>query len=154
MEDKELIDALRVAVKENTAPGPELRAALARIDDPAVLRRAGKALSGLSTDDDGLRPVRVAVLATCTIGPYEQLLQAELVAAGMLPRVEPGRYGMFEMSLGTAEFAQEGDPDVVSCLLDESYFLPDEWDPADVTGLGEHVSARLDDLRGLLDAAK
>jgi len=151
---KELINALRDAVKENTAPGPELRAALAKIDDPAVLRRAGKALSGLSVDDSELRPVRVAVLATCTIGPYEQFLVADLVAAGMLPRIEPGRYGMFEMALGTAEFAQEGDPDVVSCLIDESYFLPDEWDPADVTGLGEHVSARLNDLRGLLEAAK
>jgi FkbH-like protein len=145
---RELVDALKKAVDTNSAPGPDILAALARTDDPAVLRRAGKALAKLETDD--LRAVRVAVLATCTIGPYEQLLRATLVGAGLLPTIEPGRYGMFEMALGSAEF---GDPDVVSCLLDESYFLPDDWDPTDVDALGEHIGQRLDDLRGLLTSA-
>jgi FkbH-like protein len=151
---RELVAALKAAVDEHTAPGPDLRAALARTDDPALLRRAGKALTDLATGSvdvaDELRPVRVAVLATCTIGPYEQLLRATLVGAGLLPTIEPGRYGGFEPALGTAEF---GDPDVVSCLLDESYFLPGDWDPTDVTALGEHIGRRLDDLRALLAGA-
>jgi FkbH-like protein len=168
VDTRELVDALRTAVDQHTVPGPDIRAALARTDDPATLRRAGKVLADLrpedaETDGDGLRPVRVAVLATCTIGPYEQLLRATLVAAGLLPTVEPGRYGMFEMALGTAVFATrnddtqnddaQNDPDVVSCLLDESYFLPDDWDPTDVAGVGEHIAARLGDLRDQLASA-
>jgi FkbH-like protein len=146
----ELLDTLREAVRDGRAPDAEARAALAQVTDPAVLRRAGKTLAGLGSDVPGLRPFRVAVLCTGTIGPYEPILRATLVGAGLLPSIEPGRYKMFEMSLGSAEF---GDPDLVSCLLDESYFLPSQWSATDIEGLGEYVAQRLLSLRSTLDSA-
>lgn len=143
-----LLDNLRAAVADGRAPDVVDRDALSRVDDPLVLRKAGKILAKLAIGGaDDLRPVRVAVLATCTIGPFREILHACLVGAGVLPTIEPGPYGMFELTLATGDF---GDPDLVACLLDESYFLPAEWDVVDVDGLGRHVEKRLADLSGLV----
>jgi len=140
-----LLDNLRAAVADGRAPGVTDRDALSRVKDPLVLRKAGKILAKLDTAD--LPPVRVAVLATCTIGPFQQILQACLVGAGALPTIEPGPYGMFELTLATGGF---GDPDFVVCLLEESYFLAADWDAVDVDGFGRHVEKRLADLSGLV----
>jgi FkbH-like protein len=158
----ELLDALRSAVGGGREPGPDVRHALAEAEDPAVVRTAGRILAGLPSDGPGqpdgaaqpgragLRPVRVAMLATCTIGPYEQLLRASLVAAGARPALVLSGYGAFELTLTTGGFAAAGDPDVVACLLDERYFLPRGWSPVDLASLAEQLEARLADLRGLV----
>ncbi|MFD1146675.1 HAD-IIIC family phosphatase [Saccharothrix hoggarensis] len=148
-----LLDSLRGAVADRRVPGIAERTTLARIEDPAVLRKAGKLLARLDPEDHDLRPLRVAVLATCTIGSFEQILRASLVGAGVLPTIEPGPYGMFELTLATGGFADSGEPDLVACLLDESYFLPPEWDAVDVDGFAEHVRKRLADLRDLVLSA-
>ncbi|NUT92841.1 MAG: HAD-IIIC family phosphatase [Saccharothrix sp.] len=145
----DLLESLRAAVAQGRAPAPADLTRLARVSDPLVLRKAGKLLARLDDAED-LRPLRVAVLATCTIGPYEQILRASLVSAGLLPDLVPGAYGAFELALATDPFAGV---DLVSVLLDESYFLPGDWAATDVDGLAAHLDARLSDLRGLVFSA-
>jgi FkbH-like protein len=147
-----LLAALRAAVAAGSAPGPELRHALAQVDDPVLLRRIGRLLADLPAAGGELRPIRVTILATCTVGPFEPLLRASLVAAGLLPVIEVGAYGTFDLALPSAGFAADGDPDIVACLLDESLFLPGDWSP-DAEALRGHVEARLADLRGMVAAS-
>ena len=78
------------------------------------------------------------------------MLLAGLVAAGALPAIECGPYGMFELSLASCDFASDGDPDVVTCLMDESYFLPGDWNALDTDALDRHVQRRLEDLSALV----
>lgn len=148
-----LLDHLRDAVRRGAPPGPRERAALVDTADPAVLRRAGTILAGLPEDTAGLRPVRLAVLGTATLGSYPALLRAALVGSGMLPVLTAGDYGAFELTLATGRFAEPADPDIVSCVLDERFFLPADVDPTDLDGLEQHVRARFGVLRDLLGVA-
>jgi FkbH-like protein len=169
-----LLGSVRAAVREGRAPGVEVRRGLAELTDPALVRQAGRILTGLTaragadrtrTDPTGtdpagtdpagagLRPVRIAALATFTLGSFPYLLTARLVGAGMLPTIEPGDYGAFELSLASASFAEGGDPDLVACLLDDTFFLPADWDAADTDSIGKHLGARLEELRALVAAS-
>src|SRR5688572_6334238 len=94
-----LPQALRTAVGERRLPDPETRAALRDTTDPALSRRAGRLLSGLCPQDAPI--VAVTVLATSTIGPYEQLLLSQLVSAGVFPRLTVGDHGSLERELTT-----------------------------------------------------
>jgi FkbH-like protein len=132
------------------APDHRARHALAELEDPARVRQAGRLLAALDAAGDDLRPVRVTVLATCTVGPFEHLLRASLVAIGTAPTVDAGDYGTFELSLAAGAFE---DPDVLACLMDERYYLPRDWSPLDPAGLATHLETRLADLRGLVLAA-
>ncbi len=152
-DSEELLGALRAAVAGHTVPPQATRHALADTDDAALVRRAGRILAGLPTAGAGLRGARVAVLATCTVGPFEHLLRACLVAVGTRPSLVLGDYGTFELSLASGSFADDGDPDLVTCLLDERYFLPRDWSAVDPDGLAAQLESRLADLRGLLLAA-
>ena len=145
----ELLEGLRSAVAHGEAPTAGMLHALAEVEDPATARRAGRILADLPAGAT-LRPVRMAVLATCTIGPFEPLLRASLIATGSQPTLVLGDYGAFELSLTTGSFASNGDPDVVACLLDEEFFLPRDWSAVDPSALAAHLEARLDDLRGLI----
>ncbi|MFH8344269.1 HAD-IIIC family phosphatase [Streptomyces sp. NPDC018045] len=145
------ITSLKDAVASGTAPGPALRLALSRIDDPAALRRAGRALAGLADPAGELRPVRVAVVADCTVGAFEPMLRAGLVGAGALPEIVTAPYGAFDLTLATGGF--DPDCDVLSCLLDESYFLPGDLDHAEPGTAAGHLTERLEHLRGLVTAA-
>src|SRR2546423_5440478 len=120
-----------------------------RSADPATVRRAGRILADTPPDGPALRPVRVAVLATCTIGPFEPLLRASLVAAGTLPTLVLGDYGAFELSLTTGAFGA-GAPDLVACLIDDGYFLPRDWSAIDPSALAENLDGRLAELRELV----
>jgi len=148
-----LLAGLRAVVEDRQAPGPDLRHALAQLDDPVRLRKIGRMLARLRPDGGDLRPVRVAVLATGTVGSFEPLLRARLVAAGLLPTIEVGEYGSFHLEMPTAGFAAGGDPDLVACLLDESLFLPGDWTPVDVDLLGRHIEERLAQLRDMVAAS-
>jgi len=148
-----LLDALRASVSEHRTPDPGVRRALAEVTDPALVRKAGRILAGLRPDGTDLRSVRVAVLATCTVGSFVPLLRACLVGAGVLPTIDAGDYGAFDLTLASAGFASDGDPDVVCCLLEESYFLPKDWSAVDIDGIGRHVETRLADLCGLVAAS-
>lgn len=154
---RELLDVLRTAVDAGEPPDLASRALLSEVDDPAVLRKAGKILAAMPVDDGELRPVRVAVLGTATLGPYEALLRAVLVAAGAAPVIQAGEYGRFELALASAELTgettEQDKPDVVSCVLDDAYFVPDDWDADDVDGLCRHLRDRFETLRGLLASA-
>ncbi|HEX6523998.1 MAG TPA: HAD-IIIC family phosphatase [Streptosporangiaceae bacterium] len=145
-----LLDDVRSAVAGRRVPGPEARQALATMTDPAVMRRAGRLLVGLDPEECSLPEVRVAIVATCTIGAYENLLRAALVGGGVLPVIKPGVYGTFEMSIATAAFAEDGDPDIVALLIDESYFLPRDWDAADEAVLTGYLRARLETFGSLV----
>jgi FkbH-like protein len=147
----ELLDDLREAVAGQAAPAPAVRRRLAQVEDPAAVRRAGRVLAGLPAATPDLRPVSLAVLATCTIGPFEHLLRAALVATGVQPALHLGDYGTFDLTLAAGEL--DGSPDVVTCLLDERYFLPREWSATDPDGLAAHLEDRFADLRGLLLAS-
>lgn len=155
-----LVAAVRAAARAGRLPGAPVRAALAAERDPVVVHKAGKLLAPLCAGDGAegsageLRPVRVTVLATCTVGPFEHLLRAVLVGAGALPALELGAYRGFDLALATAAF---GDAQFVACLMDESYFLPApegaEWSAVDAAALTEHVDGRLEELRALLVSA-
>jgi FkbH-like protein len=144
MTGDELLAALRAL--QGSEPGPALRTALVRCDDPLVLRKAAKTLAKLPAAN-GLRAAKIAIHATCTIGSFAPLLRTQLVGAGVAPTLEAGPYGRFELTMATGDFSGQ---DVVACLLDETYFLPDEWDTLDPAGLGKHVQARLEELRGIV----
>ena len=148
-----LIAALRAAVADRRAPDPATRHALARLDDPTALRTAGRVLARLRLDGDDLRPVRVAVLATFTTGGFEHLLRATLIGAGTLPTIDVGAYGAFDISLATNAFDADGSPDVVACLLNDSYFRPARWSATDVPALVAHLDDRMADLRELVLAS-
>lgn len=145
------MDELLTELRATREPSPAIRNLLATTDDATLLRRAGRILADLPADTDGLRPVRVSVQATSTIGPFTPLLRASLVGAGLAPGIAEGEYGTFEISLAGGTFA-EGDPDLVCCLLDEGYFLPRDWSPLDPAGLADQLDARLAELRSLLTA--
>ena len=152
MPHPDLLAEVRAAVADGRTPGPLTRAALATTDDPMLMRRAGRVLTGLAPPADGpdeLRPLRVAVLATCTVGPLEHLLHATLLGAGARPTVELGEYGAFELTLATPGRTAT---DLVVCLLDESYFLPARWSAVDVDTIDAHLERRLADLCGLVAA--
>lgn len=145
-----LLDAVRAALDEHRAPAAEIRVALAQLADPGLARKLGRLLAGLGPEDAGLPPVSVAVLATCTVGPFEALLRTGLVGVGALPAITVGDYGNFEFSLGSGAFAAAGDPDVLVCLIEESYFLPGDWRGGDVESVTAHLAARLEDFRSLI----
>ncbi len=149
-----LLADLRAELDAGRAPGARLRQDLLECADPAVSRRAGKLLAKLPADAD-LRPISVRILATCTVGPYRELLTTALVGAGLRPVVEAADYGSFEMTLAAGRFTTcaGDDPDVVSLLIDESLFLPADWSPTDVTGLAEHVRGRLAEVGSAIGAA-
>jgi len=145
----ELLESLRAAVRERRAPDPAVRHALAEIEEPATVRAAGRILAGLPADGPALPPVRVTVLATCTVGPFEPLLRASLVAAGVRPALALGDYRAFDLPLATGAV---GDPDVVACLLDAGYFRPADGSAADAEAFAAHLEARFAGLRGLIAA--
>ncbi|GAA2463860.1 HAD-IIIC family phosphatase [Winogradskya humida] len=127
------------------------RQTLLESTDPVLSRKAGRQLRKLPADPE-LRPVTVAVLATCTVGPYRDLLTSALVGAGMWPSIDEGAYGSFEMTLASGRFTTGGEPDLVSLLMDESFFLPADWSPAAVPALAAYVEGRLHTLRELIAA--
>lgn len=148
--NQDLLDELRSAVAERRVPDPRARQALASLTDPALMRKAGRLLAGLEPREDSLRRARIAILATCTIGAYDNLLRATLVGGGVLPAIEPKAYGTFEMSLATASLAAGDNPDILALLIDESYFLPRDWDAADAPGLIGYIQARLETFGNLV----
>lgn len=153
MRDTEsLLAALRSAIDAGTVPTPDVRAALVALDDPIAARKAGRLLARLTPDGGDLRPVRVSIVATCTIGSFEPMVRAGLVGAGARPTIEHAEYGTFEMTLASGTFGgpDTADPDVVVCLMDESYFLPRDWDAVEIDALGEYVAARGEELRRLV----
>ncbi|MBV9823132.1 MAG: HAD-IIIC family phosphatase, partial [Actinobacteria bacterium] len=115
-------------------------------------RKLGRLLADLQPTDDGLRPVRLSVLATCTVGPFEPLLRTGLVAVGALPSITVGDYGSFEFSLASGAFAADGEPDVLACLMEESFFLPGDWNGGDVEAVTEHLRARFAEFRSLIES--
>lgn len=148
-----LLDGLRSAVATRTEPTPALRQALADTDDPATLRRAGRILADLAPDELALPAFRVAVLATGTVGGFEPLLRASLVAIGTAPTLVVAGYGTFELCLAAGDLGADQDlpgPDLAVCLLDDGYFLPRDWSPVDLDGLAEHLEARVGELRELV----
>ena len=153
-ERRALLDLLRAAVRDGRAPEPAIRGALAGVDDPVLMRKAGTVLAGLPPDTTGLPTMRIAVLATFTVGPFEQLLRAAMVGAGALPAIATAGYRALDLTLATGGFGDPfgdgGDPDLVACLLDESYFLPGDWNAVDAAGLAASIEQRFGDLRGLV----
>ena len=133
--------ALRRAVEGNHTPAADVRVALAQLSDPGLARKLGRLLANLQPADGGLPPVTLSVLATCTVGPFEPLLRTSLVAVGALPTITVADYGTFEFSLASGAFAADGEPDVLACLMEESFFLPGDWTGGDVDG-GDRPPAR------------
>jgi FkbH-like protein len=151
MNDKDLLSNVAEQVAAGQAPSREVRTALGALTDPMLARRAGRLLADVAPGTE-LRPVRLGVLATCTVGPLTDLLRTAVVGVGALPEISLGEYGSFEMSLATGQFAAD-DPDVLLLLLDDSYFLPGDFDAADVASLTEPIAGRVAQLRELVGSA-
>ncbi|MEU8061443.1 HAD-IIIC family phosphatase [Microbispora bryophytorum] len=148
-----LLDALREAALTGRAPDPATRRALLELDDAATARQAGRRLARTPAESlRDLRALRVAIVATCTVGSFEPLLWTGLVGAGFRPVIDKSDYGAFDMTLAGATFADRGDPDIVVSLLDASYFLPREWSPVAFEEFETAVRARLSELTGLVTA--
>lgn len=148
--DKDLLSILAEQVAAGQAPSRDVRAALAALTDPMPARRAGRLLQDLKPAGTELRAIRIGMLATCTVGPLTELLRTAVVGVGALPEIELGDYGNFEMSLAAGQF---GDPDVLVLLLDDSYFLPRDFDASDVTSLTEPIADRAAQLSELIGSA-
>ncbi len=145
-----LLEAVRSAVDERRTPATDVRVSLAQLPDPSLARKVGRLLGGLQPEDAGLAPVTLALLATCTVGPFEPLLRTSLVGAGTLPAISVGDYGRFELSLASGSFAIDGDPDVLTCLMEESFFLPADWSGGDIEAVTAHIQARVEEFRALI----
>ncbi|MFI6480453.1 HAD-IIIC family phosphatase [Nonomuraea sp. NPDC050663] len=152
MNATQLIEAVRASVAEGRAPEPAVRLTLAVERDPTLMRRAGAALRSLDPEAHGLRPVRLAVLGTGTLGALPDLLRAALVSCGLAPRIQVGDYGRFEMELALGAFQQD-QPDAVLCMLSQEFFLPAVHQGMPVKEVVAHIETRLDELRGLLAGA-
>jgi FkbH-like protein len=154
MSTNSLLSALRAAAQAGHAPDAVARRALLELDDATTARAAGRLLARFPEEGlRDLRSLRVAIAATCTVGPFEHLLRAGLVGAGFRPVVDQADYGTFDMTLAGATFAAAGDPDIVVLLLDAAYFLPREWSPAALGDFEDGVLTRLRELSGLVAAA-
>jgi FkbH-like protein len=150
--DQDLLSAVAEQVAAGQAPSRQVRTALGALTDPMLARRAGRLLAGIPPAGSELRPVRLGVLATCTVGPLTDLLRTAVVGVGALPEISLGEYGSFELSLATGQFP-DSNPDVLLLLLDDSYFLPGDFDAADLTGLTEPIADRVAQLRELVGSA-
>lgn len=139
-----LLESLRAAVAEGRMPDPRARTELLGTTDPALVRRAGRVLAALGPD--AAPPVPVVVSATCTIGPYEQILRAALVSGGVLGDLRLGAQGSFERDLVSGAFTGPDAPRFVTVLMDESFFVPRDWTAAE-SALNDRVRARLAELR-------
>ena len=148
--DKDLLSVLAEQVAAGQPLSRQVRTGLAELTDPITARRAGRLLQDVKQAD--LRPVRLGVLATCTVGPLTELARTAVVGIGALPEISVGDYGNFELSLASGQFA-DGDPDVLLLLLDDHYFLPGDFDAADVASLTEPIADRVAQLRELIGAA-
>jgi FkbH-like protein len=142
MPELDILAGLRAAVAAGRTPGPALRHGLVTLDDPATLGAAGRILANLP-EDGALRPVRVDVVATFTLGAFPYLLKAALVGAGAGPVVRCADYGSFDLTMA----GPAADADVLACLIDDGRLMPARWDAADVSALIEQVEARADGLR-------
>lgn len=151
--DKDLLSTVAEQVAAGQAPSRPARAALAALTDPMLARRAGRLLQDLPATGTDLRPIRLGVLATCTVGPLTELVRTAAVGIGALPEISLGDYGNFEMSLASGQFAADGEPDLLFLLLDDHYFLPGDFDAADVASLTEPIADRVAQLRELVGAA-
>ena len=60
-ERRALLDLLRAAVRDGRAPEPAIRGALAGVDDPVLMRKAGTVLAGLPPDTAGLPTMRIEI---------------------------------------------------------------------------------------------
>jgi FkbH-like protein len=151
--DKDLLSTVAEQVTAGQPPSRQVRAALGALTDPMLARRAGRLLADVPPAGTELRPVRLGVLATCTVGPLTDLLRTAVVGVGALPEISLGEYGSFEMSLATGQFAADSNPDVLLLLLDDSYFLPGDFDAADPASLTEPIADRVAQLRELVGSA-
>ncbi len=143
----ELIAGLRAALAAGRTPDPQLCRRLQRLDDVSAVRRAGKLLAGLPDGAPGLRPVGVHLITRGTAGALPDLLRAQLVAAGMAPRISVAPYGSFRLTLALA--ATDPAADVTLLLLDETLLLPADV-PLTAAELDAAVSTRLAELRDLV----
>jgi len=150
--DKAVLDEVQAAAESRRLPGPRARRALLETSDPMLARKAGRALTALEPVAGELPAVRVAIMGTGTVGPFQPILRAVLASTGLVPVIETGPYGGFEMALATGSLASDTPPDVVVALLDESFFVPSGWTPAEPKAFEEHVTGRLAVLRELITA--
>jgi FkbH-like protein len=90
--------------------------------------------------------VRVAVLANHTVGAFEHFLRACLAGGGLTADLEVGAYGSFDMALATGTLPQGADGELAVLLLDETYFLPGDWDSADTASLVADIDRRAGEL--------
>ncbi|MBZ5790686.1 HAD-IIIC family phosphatase [Burkholderia contaminans] len=149
--------ALRDAAMRGEPPDAPTRAALLGVTDALRAIAAGKLVAGLPAGGPRPKTIDVTVLANCTTGNYPHLLAARLAGIGVQARVHVNPYGGFEMALATGRL-DGSDPDLVTCLIDEAYFMPEDWNPADADGLAAHLASRADTLRAqvlaLTDASR
>ena len=151
--DRDLLTIVAEQVAAGELPSRQVRTALAATTDPMLARRAGRLLQDLPAGGTELRPVRLGVLATCTVGPLNELLRTAVVGVGARPEIVLGDYGNFEMSLAAGQFAADGDPDLLLLLLDDHYFLPSDFDASDIASLTEPIADRVAQLRELIGSA-
>lgn len=147
-----VLQAVQTAVGDRRLPDPPVRRALLHTADPLLARRAGRLLGSLEQEVSELPAARILVLGTGTVGPFEPILRAVLAGIGMVPAIDIGPYGAFELTLATGGLAAGMPPDVLVTLLDESFFVPSAWTPAEPKAFESHISQRLADLRELITA--
>lgn len=156
MRTEELLTRLRRLREPDAAPDPQLWPAIREVTGTAERAQVGRLLADvparLTADDDRtFRPLRIGLTGTFTAEGLVPLLRTALLAAGIDAEIQLSGYGRLALDLGDpASPLTSFAPDVVLCILHDEALLPQEWDPADLPGLNEQITARVSEIGDLV----
>ncbi|MEO6089065.1 MAG: HAD-IIIC family phosphatase [Umezawaea sp.] len=148
MEVDTVLARLRRAAHPDAIADPTLLTDLAGLRDVPALLEAGRLLEAVPLDrlvpaDRPPRPLRVAITGTFTAAGVAPLLRVALLLSGIAPEIHVSGFDQLAVDLTDPDSAlARFDPQVTLCLLHDEWFLPREWDPVDIAGLGDATAAR------------
>src|SRR3990167_2827597 len=140
-----LIDTLKDEILNSKQLTTKTSTTLLEITDAQLAAKAGKLISSINSEN--FKKITLGILSNCTTGNYQYLLSAKLAGIGVQARNYLNPYGMFDISLATADFAGGDQLDIVTCLIDESYFIPTDWEAVDIKKLENHLEVQLKALQ-------
>lgn len=138
MEAKEVLARIRRLTQPEAAEDPALLGDLQQLRDLPALLEAGRLLAKVPATLLGrLKPLRVAITGTFTASGVAPLLRIALLGKGIAPEIHVSGFDQLAVDLSSPESPlAEFDPQVTLCLLHDDWFVPRDWDPADLDGLG------------------
>ncbi|MFI6099358.1 HAD-IIIC family phosphatase [Lentzea sp. NPDC051213] len=154
METKDILARIRAMTRPDATADPALLADLAQLKDLPALLEAGRLLARVPTELLGrLRPLRVAITGTFTASGVAPLLRVALLGKGIAPEIHVSGFDQLAVDLSSpASPLAEFGPQVTLCLLHDDWFVPRDWDPADMQAFGTALRDRSQMLDHLVGA--